>query len=264
MSVQTEQILSTQDTSSTEVVTPSVTVTNNLPNSTSAVASEFLQAIDDSFQIIGQTYDLTDNKEVFDFVRQTLIQCFTHVKPREIKVQAPGAKASGKGRNKKVPYNLYISHRFSENKKAPSVKVNGDGSTTELSTTDLMTKFSKEWKGLSAVEKQPFVAMAEQQNAELFPDKVGKQKATPRPMSGYNLYLKKHSAKFKAQYPELKSAERMSKIGTAWKALSKEEQEQYKQEAIAMFNIEHPQVATTQPDVTQPVIQPKVANPVAV
>lgn len=230
------QILPTQTTSSPKVATPSV-VTNNVSNSTPAtIATEFIQAIDDSFQVIGQTYDLTDNKEVFDFVRQTLIERFTHVKPREVKVQAPGGKSGGKGRNKKVPYNLYISHRFAENKKAP----------TGESTTELMTKFSKEWKGLTVVQKQPFVAMADQQNAKLFPDKVGKQKAAPRAMSGYNLYLKKHSSEFKTQYPELKSAERMTKIGAAWKALSKPQQATYKQEAIAMFHAEHPEIVAQQ------------------
>jgi len=232
--------------SNPSISSPKVETTNTTTSTTQGIAPEFLQAIDDAFQVIGQTYDLTDNKEVFDFVRQTLVERFTHVKPRQIKVQA-GGKSGGKGRNKKVAYNLYISHRFAENKKNPSGK----------STTDLMTQFSKEWKSLSDTDKQPFIVVASEQNAELFPEKVAKQKSPPRPMSGYNLFLRKHSADFKAQYPELKSAERMSKIGAAWKALSKQEQANYKEEATEIFHAEHPEIAATAAAKAATTITPK-------
>lgn len=185
---------------------------------------EFAQAIKDSFEIIGQTYDLSENQEVFDFIRKTLSERLSHVKPREV-AAAAGKGATGKGQRKKVPYNLYISQRFAENKKAP----------TGQSTTDLMSKYSKEWNALTADQQKPYIEMAETQNAALFPDKVNKAKVL-RPMSGYNLYLKKHSGWFKDNYPTLTSAERMSKVGEAWKQLTKAEQEVYKTEAVDMFN----------------------------
>ena len=152
--------LTQTDTNSPKTETVSVTTPK------SVIAPEFAQAISDSFDIIAQTYDLKDNQEVFDFVRQTLMEQFAHVAPREIKVPTPGGKG-GKGRSKKVAYNLYISSRFAENKKDPA---------PGKSTTDLMTQFSKEWKDLKTEQKQPFEAQADQENAKLFPEKVGKQK----------------------------------------------------------------------------------------
>src|SRR3990172_2537026 len=99
---------------------------------TGLVEPEFLQAIDDTFDIVAQTYDIKnpDNQDVFILFRQTLIEQFSHIK-QHVQVKA----VVGKGRNKKVAYSLYISSRFSENKKKPE---------PNMASTNLMTKFSKE------------------------------------------------------------------------------------------------------------------------
>jgi len=219
---------------------------------------EFAQAIKDSFDIIGQSYELSENQEVFDFIRKTLSERLSHIKPREVAAAAAG-KAAGKGQRKKVPYNLYISQRFAENKKTP----------TGQSTTELMSKYSKEWNALTTDQQQPYIVMADSQNAALFPDKVNKPKVA-RPMSGYNLYLKKHSGWFKDNFQTLTSAERMTKVGEAWKALTKPEQEVYKTEAVDLFNIEQvklgkpPVVAAPKAATAGKVVGPPPPQPVVV
>lgn len=223
----TEQTTTTQTPNANPETpaTPNAPLAPPSPTKPEVLDAEYSQAITDVFEIIGQSYDLSENKEVFDLIRKTFSDRLAKIKPRVAPPVTTGKKA--KQPRPIIPYNLYISHRFAENKKAP----------TSEPTTELMSKFSKEWDSLPQDKKQPFIDLADSKNLVMFPDKVKKTKAE-RPMNGYNFYLKKHSAWFKTTYPTLSSADRMSKVGECWTALGAEEKKKYTEDAIEFFNAE--------------------------
>lgn len=220
------------DTNTTDSNTTEIANTTEVVVATSCPA-EFQQAINDSFEIIGQTYDLSDdsNKEVFDLFKSTLLNRFSQVKPREI---TTNNSKTGKKPRSVVPYNLYISARFAEHKKNPE--------SDNSNANELMSKFAKEWKDVDVETRKKYEDLAEVENQKLFPEKKNKKKNNPRPMSGYNFFLKQNVGDFKNKFPDLSSNERMSEIGKAWRALTDVEKETYKQNAINEFQKVHPDV----------------------
>jgi len=193
---------------------PDISTSNQTSaNETPKLDPEVLQAIDDSLEILEKNLESFD--EIRDYFKEVLTNTFSKIKPRVVfsKEKTP---------HKKSGYNLYISSRFKAEK------------DSNLATTDRLSQYAKEWSTLSAAEQKPYNDEADSVNKEIanVTDKITKK----RPMSGYNLHNSRLTEEYKKKFPDMKSSERSAKIRSEWKAMSKEEQDKYSQEAKEIFN----------------------------
>jgi len=175
-------------------------------------------------------YEL-DESVVTDLKQMLLAALKQHVK-------APAAVASSKGESKnrqrrKTGYNLYIRAQFEADKAANADK-DGDAKGGANSQA-LMAKFSKQWKGLSDEDKQPYVDQAEAINAQNGAEAPSKNKSGKgKKLTGYNLFYREHKDEIRAENEQTKEHPTFMKaVGAKWTALSKEEKAEYSARAAA-------------------------------
>lgn len=186
------------------------------------------KAIDEGLNNFTTKYDL-DEQIVSDLRNMLVTACKTHVKARPV---VAGAAKSEKRARRKTGYNLYIRSKFEEAKKN-----GGDDEESKSNSQIQMSAFSKEWKTLSAEEKQPFIDQAESLNAEAGVESTGKNKrAGKRKLSGYNLFYREERNNIRESKD--KDTALMVAVGNAWKALAQEEQDEYKQRAAELSDVQ--------------------------
>ena len=153
----------------------------------------------------------------------------THVKPRPA-VAASGAKADAKRTRRKTGYNLYIRSKFGEARAQQSEGPDGEVKPNNGSQL-LMATFSKEWKNLSDEDKKPYLDEAESINAENGAETSSKGKGKgKKSLSGYNLYYSENKDAIRETLTK-DGDSLMTTVGATWKALSKEDQQEYNKRA---------------------------------
>lgn len=182
------------------------------------------KGIDEGLTNFTAKYDL--DTTVVDDLRQMLVAAMrTHVKPRA--AGTGGAKSEGKRPRLKTGYNLYIRAKFEE------AKASGADEGSKTNSQELMASFSKEWKDLSADERAPYIEQADAINAENGAEASGaKKKSGKKSLSGYNLFYSENKDEIRESKD--KDLSLMKAVGAAWKALSKEEQDKFKERAAEM------------------------------
>ena len=182
------------------------------------------KGIDEGLTNFTAKYDL--DTTVVDDLRQMLVAAMrTHVKPRA--AGTGGAKSEGKRPRLKTGYNLYIRAKFEE------AKSSGTEEGSKTNSQELMASFSKEWKDLSVDERAPYIEQADAINAENGAEASGaKKKSGKKSLSGYNLFYSENKDSIRESKD--KDLSLMKAVGAAWKALSKEEQDKFKERAAEM------------------------------
>jgi hypothetical protein len=176
-------------------------------------------------------------EEVVEDLKQMLLSAMkTYVKDRS--TSTGSTKSGGKrASRRKTGYNLYIRAKF-EAVRAEQAKVLAEGGTDDKKTNsqDLMSTFSKQWKGLSVEDKKPFIDNAKELNDENGTETVSKTKSgkPKKNLTGYNLYYKNNKDDIKASLEEGEAL--MKKVGSTWHALTDEEREDYKARAVELGN----------------------------
>jgi len=182
------------------------------------------KAIEEGLKNFTTKYDLDDT--IVDDLRAMLIAAVkVHVKPRPV---VSGAKGAERRPRRKTGYNLYIRAKFDEAKQNRT-----DGDDSKTNSQEQMATFSKEWKDLSEDQKQPYIDQAESINAENGAESSGKTKRTgKRNLSGYNLFYREERDNIRESKD--KDTALMVAVGAAWKALSEDEQNDYKKRAVEL------------------------------
>jgi hypothetical protein len=192
---------------------------------------------------IADTYEL--DPEILESIHQIVVKACEPIlkaKPAKAEKEAKAEKpAKEKTARPKSAYNMFVKAKFS------AAKADGGNNSQ-----DIMSTVSGQWAKLSEEEKQVYVKLAEEANANLpespAPASKGKHAASgeegsepkrkKRTITGYNVFYRENKDKFKAAAPapstEGGGAEptaapesTMTACGKAWKALSKEEQEEW-------------------------------------
>jgi hypothetical protein len=179
------------------------------------------KAIDEGLSNFTTKYDLEDSV-VTDLRAMLITAAKAHIKPR------PATSSSAKGEKRprrKTGYNLYIRAKFEEAKKNQP-----DDEDKKPNSQEQMAIFSKEWKDLSDEQKQPYIDQAEAINAANGAESTGKGKrAGKRSLSGYNLFYREERDNIRES--KEKETALMVAVGAAWRALSTDEQGEYKKRA---------------------------------
>ena len=166
-------------------------------------------------------YDL-DQEIVTDLRAMLVAAAKVHIKPI-----ATGSTASkpDKRPRRKTGYNLYIRAKFEEAKKN---LVEGD--ETKPNSQEQMSTFSKEWKDLSKEQQQPYIDDADDINTKNGAETSGKGKRSgKRNLSGYNLFYREERDNIREGKD--KETALMVAVGAAWRALSPDEQKDYRDRA---------------------------------
>lgn len=182
------------------------------------------KAIDEGLKNFTTKYDLDDT--IVDDLRAMLVASVkVHVKPRPV---VSGVKGVTKRPRRKTGYNLYIRAKFDEAKQNRT-----DGDDSKTNSQEQMATFSKEWRDLSDDQKQPYIDQAESINTENGAESSGKGKRTGRRnLSGYNLFYRDERDNIRESKD--KDTALMVAVGAAWKALSEDEQNEYKKRAAEL------------------------------
>lgn len=182
------------------------------------------KAIDEGLKNFTTKYDLDDT--IVDDLRAMLVASVkVHVKPRPV---VSGVKGVAKRPRRKTGYNLYIRAKFDEAKQNRT-----DGDDSKTNSQEQMATFSKEWRDLSEDQKQPYIDQAESINTENGAESSGKGKRTGRRnLSGYNLFYREERDNIRESKD--KDTALMVAVGAAWKALSEDEQNEYKKRAAEL------------------------------
>jgi hypothetical protein len=183
------------------------------------------KAIDEGLKNFTTKYDLDDT--IVDDLRAMLVAAVKiHVKPRPVVSGVKGGVV--KRPRRKTGYNLYIRAKFDEAKQNRT-----DGDDSKTNSQEQMATFSKEWRDLSEDQKQPYIDQAESINAENGAESSGKGKRTgKRNLSGYNLFYREERDNIRESKD--KDTALMVAVGAAWKALSEDEQNEYKKRAAEL------------------------------
>lgn len=136
---------------------------------------------------------------------------------QEVKFDQVGAVTPVVVAKKKLNgYNLFMKDRMLKLKES------------DLDSNARMTQISNEWKALKEEERESWKQKAKDLvPAEKLPIKLKKQKVTK--LSAYQVFVREQMVELK----DLKPKERMTTIGTRWKALPEAKKEEYKVKATA-------------------------------
>lgn len=199
------------------------------------VNSQVVSGIDAGLKDFTAKYEGLDSEVVDDLRRMLIEQMKLHVKDVVVTSAKSGAKRAAR---KKTAYNLYIKAMFHQEELERKAKEEQGEEVEKQNSQELMSKFSKQWKTLPDEEKLPYEEEAKSINEESDKDTPAKSRSSgkKKQMTGYNLFYKENKNDIKASLEEGEAL--MKKVGATWKALSVEEQQEYKKRASELATSE--------------------------
>jgi hypothetical protein len=173
---------------------------------------------------IADTYEL--DPEILENIHQIVVKACQPVLNAKPVTAAKSEKAAPAAEKAKVvrpksAYNMFVKDKFRQNKE----QGNPDNSQ------DIMSTVSGQWTKLSDEEKQVYVRMAEEANANLATAPVSAKatkaaakaeaggEASKRRITGYNLFYRENKDKLKEEAGR-DGLSTMKAVGNAWKALT--------------------------------------------
>ena len=185
--------------------------------------NQVTKAINEGIDAFTEKYELEE--DVIKDLRALLLDsCKKHVK--EVKSTPGATKAASSSRTRrKTGYNMYIKHQFDQVKNSGVTGEEADKANSQ----DLMSKFSREWKSLTDDEKLPYMDKAREVNEANGAETAVPKEKRAKKLSGYNYFYMQSLASIKENLQE--GQKLMEVVGSSWRALSEEEQADWKKKA---------------------------------
>ena len=188
---------------------------------------QYTTAVNDALQTFTGKYELEEDI-IKDLKNILLDSGKKYVKTQKASKSAVAASTANRTR-RKTGYNMFVKARFAEEKAKVAAEGGQGDEKAKSNSQDAMSKYSREWKGLSPEEQQPFKDQAKEVNEASGADVAatsqsgGKKKS--KSLTGYNLFYRNNKEAIKTN---LKDDEKLMKVvGAQWKSLTDAERKEW-------------------------------------